>query len=209
MGCHIMDASFSVLGQQIPVKIDVESSPVTELNGPLWTRLVYHFAATEKHPALTVSWHDGMLADGKANRPERDPRIPEALFDKAGSGMMFIGTDGVVFEPDAYCEHPVIYPEERFADVKRDMESGKIKKTEARSPMPNNPQGEWALCVANGGTPSSNFDYAAPLAEFVSLGNLALRSGQSIQWDAKAMKVTNLEAANRFVKRPAYRSGWL
>jgi len=209
MGCHIMDASFSVLGQQIPVKIDVESSPVTELNGPLWTRLVYHFAATDKHPALTVSWHDGVLPDGKPNKPERDPRIPEAVFDKAGSGMMFIGTDGVVFEPDAYCEHPVIYPEERFADVKKDMESGKIKKTEPRSPTPDNPQGEWALCIANGGTPGSNFDYAAPLAEFVSLGNLALRSGQSIEWDAKAMKVTNLEAANRFVKRPSYRPGWV
>ncbi|HEY3901750.1 MAG TPA: Gfo/Idh/MocA family oxidoreductase [Chthoniobacter sp.] len=209
MGCHIMDASFSVLGQQIPVKIDVESSQVTELNGPLWTRLVYHFAATDKHPALTVSWHDGMLPDGKPNKPERDPRIPEAVFNKAGSGMMFIGTDGVVFEPDAYCEHPVIFPEERFADVKKDMESGKIKKTEPRSPMPDNPQGEWALCITNGGTPSSNFDYAAPLAEFVSLGNLALRSGQSIQWDAKAMKVTNLEAANRYVKRPSYRSGWV
>jgi hypothetical protein len=59
------------------------------------------------------------------------------------------------------------------------------------------------------GTPSSNFDYAAPLAEFVSLGNLAIRSGQTIPWDAKAMRVTNLEAANRFVKRPAYRAGWV
>lgn len=209
MGCHIMDASFSILGQQIPVKIEVESSPVTLLNAPVWTRLKYHFAATDKHPALIVSWHDGILDDGKPNKPERDPRLPEAVFDKATSGMMFIGTDGIVFEPDAYCKNPVIYPEERFADVKKAMESGKIKQTEPRSPMPENPQGEWARCITSGGTPSSNFDYAAPLAEFVSLGNLAIRSGQAIEWDAKAMKVTNIEAANRFVKRPSYRSGWL
>jgi hypothetical protein len=156
-----------------------------------------------------VSWHDGTLESGQPNKPERDPRVPEAVFNKATSGMMFIGTDGVVFEPDAYCAKPVIFPEERFADVKKDMESGKIKKTEPRSPMPDNPQGEWAQCITSGGTPSSNFDYAAPLAEFVSLGNLAIRSGQAISWDTKALKVTNFETANRYIKRASYRSGWL
>ena len=177
MGCHIMDASFSILGQAIPEKIEVESSPISDLNAPVWTRLRYHFAATDKHPALVVSWHDGLGDDGKPNKPERDPRVPEAAFDKATSGMMFIGTDGVVFEPDAYCEHPVIFPEERFTDVKKEMADGKIKQTEKRSPMPDNPQGEWAHYIVNGGgLPSSNFDYAAPLAEFVSLGNLAIRS---------------------------------
>ena len=68
--------------------------------------------------------------------PSAIPRVPQAVFDKATSGMMFIGTDGVVFEPDAYCQNPVILPEERFADVKEDMEPGRIKKTETRSPMP-------------------------------------------------------------------------
>jgi hypothetical protein len=150
-----------------------------------------------------------MLDNGQPNKPERDERIPVPIFDKAGSGMAFIGTDGVVFEPDAYCANPVIYPDERFADVKRSMETGKIKQTERRSPMPDNPQGEWAQAIVIGGTTSSSFDYAAPLAEFVSLGNLAIRSGQMIQWDAKAMKVTNVEAANRFVKRGAYRAGWV
>ena len=210
MGCHIMDASFSILGQAIPEKIEVESSPISDLNAPVWTRLRYHFAATDKHPALVVSWHDGVGDDGKPNKPECDPRVPQAAFNKATSGMMFIGTDGVVFEPDAYCEHPVIFPAERFDDVKKEMVDGKIKQTEKRSPMPDNPQGEWAhYIVKGGGLPISNFDYAAPLAEFVSLGNLAIRSQQTIQWDAKEGKVTNAEAANRFVKRASYRAGWI
>ena len=209
MGCHIMDAAFSILGQQIPEKIEVKSGPVSALNPPVWSTLIYHFAGSDKHGPLTVSWHDGALDDGRPNKPERDERIPLPVFDKASSGMMFIGTEGVVFEPDAYCEHPVIFPEERFADVKRATETGKIKQTERRSPLPDNPQGEWAQAIVMGGTTSSNFDYAAPLAEFVSLGNLAIRSGETIQWDAKAMKVTNVEAANRFVKRASYRPGWV
>lgn len=208
MGCHIMDATFSILGQRVPQKIDVQSSPVSALNAPVWSQLVYHFARSDRYPALTVSWHDGMK-DGVQNKPERDPRVPAEAFDKASSGMMFIGTDGVVFEGDAYCRSPQVFPVERAADVKKDTETGRIKQTEVRSTHAGNPQLEWAESIVHGRRPSSNFDYAAPLAEFVLLGNLAIRSGESISWDAEKMQVTNVAAANQFIKRPAYRAGWL
>ncbi len=209
MGCHIMDATFSILGQQIPEKIEATSGKIADLNAPTWSTLAYHFSKSDRHPSLTVSWHDGKLDDGRMNRPERDERVPQEAFDKAQSGMMFIGTEGVVFEGDAYCENAVIYPEEKYAEVKKAMADGTLKKTEARSPKPGNPQAEWAHCIVNGGKPSSNFDYSAPLTEFVSLGNLAIRSGETIQWDEKAMKVTNVPAANRYIKRPSYRKGWV
>jgi predicted dehydrogenase len=208
MGCHIMDATFSILGQRIPVKIDVQSSPLTDLQAPLWTQLRYHFAKSDKFPALTVSWHDG-LKDGKPNKPERDPRVPEETFNRATSGMMFIGSEGIVYEGDAYCRAPQIFPAERAEEVKKATAAGTIKQTEPRSTHPGNPQLEWASAILAGTRPSSNFDYAAPLAEFVLLGNLALRSGQTIQWDAQKMQVTNVPAANQFVKRPSYREGWL
>lgn len=208
MGCHIMDATFSILGQRIPSRIDVQSSPVTALQAPVWTQLAYHFDKSDRFPALAVTWHDGQK-DGQPNKPERDPRVPAEAFNKASSGMMFIGTEGVVFEGDAYCRNPKIYPEERAADIQQQTAKGTIKQTEKRSPHPGNPQLEWASAIVGGGTTSSNFDYAAPLAEFVLLGNLALRSGQTIQWDAKQMQVTNVAAANQFVNRPAYRPGWL
>ena len=35
---------------------------------------------------------------------------------------------------------------------------------------------------------SSNFDYAGPLTEMVLVGNLAVRSGERVEWDAKNMK---------------------
>jgi hypothetical protein len=136
----------------------------------------------------------------------RDPRVPEEAFNKASSGMMFIGTEGVVYEGDAYCRAPKIFPEARAAEI---AGKGAIKQTETRSTHPGNPQLEWASAIVNGGKPSSNFEYAAPLAEFVLLGNLALRSGQTVQWDAKQAKVTNVAAANQFVERPAYRAGWV
>lgn len=210
MGCHIMDSSFSILGQLIPEKIDAVSSPISDTCAPVWSDLVYHMPAG-KHPALTVSWNDGSK-DGKPNKPEISPHMTSDLakkaFEKASSGMMFIGTEGTVFEGEAYCSSPVIYNEERYTQVRLDMRSGKIKKTESRSVMPNNPQGEWAHHIVHGGSPSSNFDYSCPLTEFVLLGNLAVRAQQSVQWDKQGMKVSNVEAANKYVSRPAYRDGW-
>ncbi|MCE9520777.1 MAG: Gfo/Idh/MocA family oxidoreductase [Verrucomicrobia bacterium] len=211
MGCHIMDATFSILHQAIPVKIEVETSPISDTCAPVWSILKYHIAATDKHPALVVSWHDG-IKDGKPNKPEpsefMNSELGQKAFSKAGSGMMFIGTDGVVFEGEAYCSSPSIYPEAKFMEVKQAMTAGTIKKTETRSPKPGEPQKEWTHVIKNGGTTSSNFDYAAPLAEFVLLGNLAIRSRQTIVWDKEKMKVTNAEAPNQFIKRPSYRPEW-
>ena len=39
------------------------------------------------------------------------------------------------------------------------------------------------------------------------LGNVAMRAGGKIEWDAENMKVTNNSDANKFLKRD-YREGW-
>jgi hypothetical protein len=39
------------------------------------------------------------------------------------------------------------------------------------------------------------------------LGNVALRSGQKITWDAKAERVTDVAAANAYLKKE-YRKPW-
>lgn len=216
MGCHIMDCAFNLLGRRVPEKIDVESEGNTELTGPNWTKLTYHMAPSGNYGPMQITWHDG-VKNGKQNKPECDPRIPKEIFDKTSSGMMFVGTEGVVFDATSYCNNPAIYvraatdkdsEKERKEGIKYNVHDGKFTKTEARSPHPGNPQLEWANAIAKGYTPSSNFDYAVPLTEFVALGNLAIRSGQSISWDTAAMKVTNVEAANKYVKRIGYREGW-
>jgi hypothetical protein len=43
--------------------------------------------------------------------------------------------------------------------------------------------------------------------EVCMLGNVALRAGKKLTWDGPSMKVTNDEAANRFLRRE-YRPGW-
>ena len=53
----------------------------------------------------------------------------------------------------------------------------------------------------------SNFDYAGPMTESVLLGNVAVRAGKKIEWDAKNLKVTNCPEAAPIIHRE-YRKGW-
>jgi len=60
----------------------------------------------------------------------------------------------------------------------------------------------------------SNFDFAGPLAEAVLLGNVALRvqlredlTLSRLHWDPQNLKVSNLDEANKFIRRE-YRQGW-
>ena len=62
-------------------------------------------------------------------------------------------------------------------------------------------------CRGNGKT-SAPFDYSGPLTESVLLGCLATRFPKTtLEWDAAKLAVTNVEEANRFVRR-RYRKGW-
>jgi hypothetical protein len=54
----------------------------------------------------------------------------------------------------------------------------------------------------------SNFvDYAVYLTEIVLLGNLAIRLGGRVEWDAATAKVRGRPEAEPLVNRP-YRQGW-
>ena len=54
----------------------------------------------------------------------------------------------------------------------------------------------------------SDFTQTGPMTEAIMLGNLAVRVPDTLlQWDAAAMKVTNVETANQYIGR-TYREGW-
>jgi hypothetical protein len=58
------------------------------------------------------------------------------------------------------------------------------------------------------GKTSAHFGYAGPLTEAVLLGSVATRfPQQTLEWNAKALKFTNVVAANAYVRRD-YRKGW-
>lgn len=200
MGCHIMDAAFYILGGGFPKCIKAKSTAFTNISGPSASTLTYTFD-TEKWGELPVTWGDGSL----------QPPFPEGWDFKAypemgKNGQIFAGTEGMIYNGDAYCTRPRIVPETRMQEW---IKSGQWQKTEKRSKHEDNPQQEWLATIRGEKDVEcfSTFDYAAPLTEMVLLGNLAVRSRRTVNWDAKNMTAGD-PAIDRFIGRDFYRQGW-
>ena len=65
----------------------------------------------------------------------------------------------------------------------------------------------WVDACKKGTRACSDFSYSGPMTEAVLLGNVALRTGKKIYWDAKSMNATNASEAEQFI-HPAYHNGW-
>ena len=176
MGCHIMDAPFWALNLTGNCKVTAESDDAgtMAISAPKASTVKYEFPARGSLPAITYTWHDG----------GRKPPAPKELGDKEliQGGTLYIGDKGVMYSPDDYGKKIQLLPESK---MKAFTTEKRPKPTIARVPK-QNPYFEWISAILGAGpAPGSNIaDYSADLTEFVSLGNLALRTGKPIQWDA-------------------------
>jgi predicted dehydrogenase len=196
MGCHIIDSIYWGCdpGQPATVEADFDS-PHNDETAPNWSIVRYTFPAINGKPPMKLTWYDGgklpppELHDGLIRRDERG-RV------NMDNGVLIVGEKGRLLSDrrNAYR----LLPEKDFVGF-----------TPPPRALPQSPghYEEW-LEACRGGTPAlSNFDYAGRLTETVLLGNVAIRAGKKIEWDAEKMQVTNVPEANPFVKRE-YRKGW-
>ena len=71
----------------------------------------------------------------------------------------------------------------------------------------DNPYKEWINACKGGSLCLSNFEYSVPLTEIVLLGNVALRAGRKIDWDAENLKAKGHPEADQLI-RSNPRKGW-
>ncbi|MEO6435165.1 MAG: Gfo/Idh/MocA family oxidoreductase [Tepidisphaeraceae bacterium] len=188
MACHIMDTAYWALDLRDPISVEAQSEGGTSESPPLWSIIRYEFPATKARPALSMTWYDGKkkppaeLTGGKES--------PE------GNGVLIVGEKATMFAP--YTQMPSLIDGEKHT-------SFKAPTTTLASSIGHFQ--EFVLAAKGGPRAGSNFDYAGPLTETVLLGNLAVRSGKKIEWDARSMTCRNVPDANQYVRRE-YRKGW-
>ena len=217
MGCHVMDPIFRALKLGAPVSVQAASTRVNEETYPLGSMVTYQFPARDttlqannRHiagisgtiaggvemPACKVIWYDGGL------RPPRPDGLPEGR--KMGdNGRLLIGEKGFVLGGSQ--EGAIVYPESCA------KEAAEVAHT---IPQSVGHYQEWIEACKGEKAAGSNFDFAGPLTESVLLGNVALRvqlreelTLYRLLWDSASLKFTNLDEANKFIKRE-YRVGW-
>lgn len=219
MGCHNMEAPFSIYGLQYvkDVQASVGTVYVDEFKRgyfpescPPSSYATMTFPKTDKTKGdVKIHWMDGGIQP-----PRPDELEPNEMFGDGGNGILFIGTKGKVLA-DTYARNPRLLPTSVAAPV----------VTQKYDRVKGGADGHWAQwvegCIAGYGKMemSAPFEISGPLTEALLMANLAIRGsdmriegkypGKNLKliWDNDLMKVTNFDEVNQFVKRE-YRPGW-
>jgi len=204
MACHIADTAFWALDLKHPTAIDATCEGLKPETGPKSSTITYEFPARGDLPPVTLVWHDGGkfpprdLAEryGITRKVKKGSDETVTGFDSNGS--LLIGEKGALYLPDAYGATYKLLPEKSFEGFQEPP------KTLPRSP---GHMRDWIEAAKNGTQACSNFEYASALTGMVLLGNLALRTGKRIEWDAASLRATNAPECEALI-RPEYRAGY-
>jgi hypothetical protein len=189
-----MDAAFWIYDLRDPDRLVAETTTLFAETAPASSRIEYHFPARGKRPELLVVWRDGNLKPSRPRWLAANEDLPQP------SGQLFLGESGALVA-GIYGEDPRLYPRQLHDEVMADPPAERYPRTDGAYQ-------EWTeASKGNGSTGSSFHDHSGPLTEMVLLGNLAVRTGVPLEWDAAKGRVTNHEPANEYL-HAEYRKGW-
>lgn len=190
MGCYSFDTIFRVLKLGSPQSVEASSTEVLKETFPKASIIHYSFPEREGMPPVRVTWYDGGL------RPPRPDELDSGQ-EMEKEGLLFVGDHGKIL-----CRfnggNPRLIPDSKMKEFKQP------EKTLPRSA--GNYQ-EWIAACKGGKPGGGNFEFTGPVTEAVLLGNLALRTGAKLHWDAPNLEVPNLPSAKPLIRRE-YRDGW-
>jgi predicted dehydrogenase len=186
IGCHTINAPMWALKLGAPLSADVvDAAEAKKESFPSWSIIRWDFPARGALPPVKLFWYDG----GKL------PPKPAEMEDRtlADNGAFYIGDKGKIYAGR-------LLPESRMKEF-----------TPPPATLPRIPDSDhykdWLIACRGGRPACSSFDFAGPLTETVLLGNVALRLGRKIEWDARRLRVPGCPEADQHIRRP-YRKGW-
>lgn len=196
MACHTANMAVMALDLFDPLTIESDATAVENETFPSKSKITFQFGERDrgdgkgKWNACPVFWYDG------SNLPPQE-LVPGEKFSSSGS--LIVGKELTLFSANDYGEKYVIY------------KTGTNEKAEIKKPEPSLPRSpghfkEFAIACAGGPAAMSNFDYAARLTGTILLGNVALRAGKKVNWDAA--KFTTGDAETDKLLHREYREGW-
>jgi predicted dehydrogenase len=190
MGCHIYDPVFGALALTYPISVRSEGDKPSADNWANDAIVKYVFPGTKfsADKTVMVTWYDG------DRRPPKEIAGLVADTKLPDQGSLLLGTKGNMIIP--HVAAPIL------------LVDGKQQKYEAPAVKAANHWHEFVEAVRGNGMTSAGFDYSGPLTEAVLLGGVASRfPNTTLEWDAPALKFTNVPDANQYIRRE-YRKGW-
>jgi predicted dehydrogenase len=186
LGAHWMDLPFWALKLDAPRVVEASGPPPHAEIAPASMSATFHFGSRGDMPPVKVSWYQGEL------KPSiwTEKKIPQWDY-----GVLFIGSQGMLLSD--YTKHTLL----------PNMKAEAVKTPTKSIPDSIGHHAEWLHACKTGDPTTCPFSYSGLLTESNHLGSIAYRTGKRLEWDAKAMKITNCPEAEHLLGRE-YRKGW-
>lgn len=192
MGCYSFAGVFKILDLTPPVAAEASSSESFEETYPKASLVHLDFPEHNGRAPVQMSWYDGGLMP---KRPAGLKPEDEKKFEKNNEGVMYVGDKGMILA-GFNGNRPRVYPESAsFVPPAPDPTQHDERHDAAVL--------QFIAACKGGPAPLANFESQAPVTEAFLLGCLTQRLPWTrFQWDTKTKRVTNNEAANRFIDPP-------
>lgn len=185
MGVHIFDTPYRALELTAPRWVRTTCRAPNGFSHPSRNIVEYSFPTTPyTAEELKWTWYDGQDAPPTAIA---GVTLPEGR-EFPVQGCVMVGEKGAILT--GHKAGPQTLPVELIRSVPRPK----------LDPIDHHEQ--WVEACLGRGQTGSPFSYGGPLCEALQLGVVANRfPGQKLQWNTEAMQITNLPAANQYLRR--------
>jgi predicted dehydrogenase len=209
VGCHVMDGAFWALklAEAATFTVEADSAGGTAESYPRAATVRYRFPARGDMPPVTLIWYDG------GRRPPRPKEFPKTRESLGSNGTIFVGEKGkltfgaITAGTNPGQAGPRFIPESLRRSYQPPKPTIPRIRGRGRWVQASRHTEDWLRACKGGRAACSRFEISGPLTEMALLGNVALLSGKSLEWNRKKMQVINEPEANKYIRR-SYRSGW-
>jgi len=229
MACHTANLAFKGLNLTQPTTVTAEAGHVNPETCPSFAHVTMQFPARGEMPPVTLHWYEGAkdgknvlpaaeLVKGQKERGDKEyavyfkdgkwnfasPGGGKGRVKVVNSGSFLVGEKATLFSPDDYGGEAYVVTPDKVEKL-----TGNPEKLPINGGGDPGQKKEWIEAI-KAGKPElaqSNFDYAALLTSSFLLGNVAIRSGQTITWDAATLTASGGPTVAALIK-PEYRKGW-
>ena len=220
MACHTLNMSYMALDLKFPVSVESTAAKHDGNCFPERSKIVFQFPEYNGRPALKMIWYDGgekpsdeLMADlpKKMNKNNKGRHYTSAALIVGDKGKYYSPGDyggepnetGLIVDGEFTKQRTITRPAKDGASSPYSEFTG-IEFTKSPGHFT-----EFANAIKGEGKTVSEFvEYSGPLTETILLGNLAVWSGQKVDWDAKKMIAANADEKTQKMIRHDYHNGY-
>ena len=177
---------------------------------PVASTLNYRFPARAGKPAVDLHWYDGGI------KPARPGHLPQdAQMSVGGEGIMYTGERGALLTGYMAQAPRILSPAGELSPPMPALTPPDAPFQPARPELGESATAasldhylEWIHACRGGAPASANYAFEQPIVESLMLGNIAIRTQESLAWDHASASLTRGSTLASSYLATQYRAPW-